>query len=447
KEKGSLFATYVEKFMMAKKMNGEFEQGEPMPYPFNTRPTGNEGAATITIDNNHLYFTVNTGGNFDIYTSDFENNKWTEIKNLGPNINDPRGWDAQPTISSDGKTLCFASARDSAMVTNIDIYYSQKNEAGEWSKAKKLSSKINTKGREKSPFIHPDNKTLYFSSDALPGLGGFDIFVCRKDSAGEWGTPVNIGYPINTDADEVGFVVSTDGNRAYFASDKLKGQGGYDIYSFNLYDEAQPGKVLFIKGELQDEDEKMPVPAKIELKNVRTNKSVNIDVDTITGKYASVVNFDDDYILTVKKKGYAFASEYFSSNDTSALKPMTVNLDIKKIEVGTAYPLNDILFATNSSEINDTIKVVVNNFSDFLKENPKVKVAIYGHTDNVGGEQDNMMLSMSRAKTVYEYLISTGIEKERLSYRGFGMNNPVATNTTEAGRSRNRRTEFVITAK
>jgi outer membrane protein OmpA-like peptidoglycan-associated protein/tetratricopeptide (TPR) repeat protein len=447
KDKGALFATYVEKFMMAKKAKGEFEEGEPMPYPFNRKPTGNEGAATITIDNNHLYFTVNDGGNFDIYSSDFENHKWTEIKNLGPNINDKRGWDAQPTISSDGKTLYFASARDSSVVTNIDIFYSQKNESGEWSMAKKLSSKINTNGREKSPFIHPDNKTLYFSSDSLPGLGGFDIFVCRKDSSGSWGTPVNIGYPINTDADEVGFVVSTDGRRAYFASDKLKGQGGYDIYSFNLYDEAQPGKVLFIKGELQDEDEKMPVPAKIELKNVKTNKTVDIDVDTVTGKYAKVVNFEDDYILTVKKQGYAFASEYFSSKDTAALKPMTVNLDIKKIETGAAYPLNDILFATNSAVINDTIKIVLDNFSEFLLDNPKVKVAIHGYTDNIGSAEDNLVLSTNRAKAVYEYLLSKEISKERLSYKGFGFANPAAPNTTREGRSRNRRTEFIITAK
>lgn len=447
KDKGSLFATFVEKFMMAKKVNGQFEAGEPMPYPFNSKPTGNEGAATISIDNNHLYFTLNSGGNFDIYSSDFVNYKWTEIKNLGPNINDSRGWDSQPSVSPDGKTLYFASARDSDVVTNIDIYYSKRNESGEWSMAKKLSSKINTNGREKSPLIHPDNKTLYFSSDSLPGLGGFDIFICRKDSNGDWGTPVNIGYPINTDADEVGFVVSTDGKRAYFASDKLKGQGGYDIYSFDLYDEAQPGKVLFIKGELQDEDEKIPVAAKIELKNVRTNKSQDIDVDTLTGKYAAVVNFDDDYILTVKKKNYAFASEYFSSKDTSALKPMTVNLEIKKIETGAAYPLNDILFAINSSEVNDTIKIVLDNFSEFLLDNPKVKVAIHGYTDNIGSVSDNLVLSTNRAKTVYEYLSSRSIAKERLSYKGFGFANPAAPNTTREGRSQNRRTEFIITAK
>ncbi|MBK5283992.1 MAG: PD40 domain-containing protein, partial [Bacteroidia bacterium] len=337
KEKGALFPINVEKFMYAKKVNGEFEMGEPMPYPFNRRNNGNEGAAAISIDNNHLYFTLNVNGNFDIYSSDFVNNKWTEIKNMGPNVNDPNGWDAQPSISSDGKTLYFASARDSDEVSNIDIYYTQKNESGDWGRAKKLSSKINTHGKEKSPFIHPDNKTLYFSSDSLPGLGGFDIFVSRKDSTGAWGTPVNLGYPINTDADEVGFIVSTDGKKAYFGSNKLKGVGGYDIYSFDLYDEAQPGKVLFIKGELRDENKNILLAAKIELKNVRNNQTVDIDVDTVTGKYASVVNFDNDYILTVKKKGYAFASEYFSLNDTAVLKPMTVNLDIKKIELGAAY--------------------------------------------------------------------------------------------------------------
>lgn len=446
-EKGSLFPINVEKFMVSKQVNGVFEKGEPMPPPFNSRNTGNEGAAAISIDNLHLYFTLNEKGNFDIYTSDFVNGKWTEIKNMGPNVNDPRGWDAQPSISSDGKTLYFASARDSQNVNNIDIYYTQKNASGEWSKAKKLSSKINTPGREKSPFIHPDNKTLYFSSDAHEGLGGYDIFVCRKDANGEWGDPVNIGYPINTEADEVGFFVSTDGKTAYFASNQLKGKGGYDIYSFDLYPQARPEKVLFVKGELRDEDEKIPLAAKIELKNALGNKTIDVDLDTTTGKYASVVPFDSDYILTVQKKGYAFASEYFSAADTANAQPRTLNIDVKKMEVGVSYPLNNILFATNSYEINDTIKVVLSNFADFLKDNPKVKVAIYGHTDNIGDEVSNIQLSISRAKTVYDFLVSKEIPKDRMTYKGFGQGSPVATNRTEQGRSLNRRTEFVITSK
>ena len=446
-EKGSLFATYVEKFMVAKRLNGAFEKGEPMPPPFNSRNTGNEGAATISIDNKHLYFTLNEKGNFDIYSSDFLNGKWTEIQNLGPKVNDRYGWDAQPSISSDNKTLYFASARDSEQVNNIDIYYSQKNASGEWGPAKKLSSKINTSGREKSPFIHPDNKTLYFSSDAHEGLGGFDIFVCRKDANGEWGDPVNIGYPINTEADEVGFFVSTDGKTASFASNQLKGVGGYDIYSFDLYPQARPEKVLFLKGELRDEDEKIPLAAKIELKNALNNKTIDVELDTVTGKYASIVAFDSDYILTVKKKGYAFASEYFSAADTANAKPRTLNIDVKKMEVGGSYPLNNILFATNSYQINDTIKTVLDNFAEFLQENPKVKVAIYGHTDNVGDPSANKQLSLNRAKTVFDYLASKEISRDRMTYKGFGLSAPVATNQTEQGRSLNRRTEFVITSK
>lgn len=446
-EKGALFPIHVEKFMVAKRIDGAFEKGDPMPAPFNSRNTNNEGAAAISIDNTHLYFTLNDKGNFDIYTSDFINYKWTEIKNLGPNVNDPIGWDAQPSISSDGKTLYFASARDSEHVNNIDIYYTQKNASGDWSRAKKLSSKINTDGREKSPFIHPDNKTLYFSSDAHPGLGGFDIFYCRKDANGEWGDPVNIGYPINTEADEVGFFVSTDGKTASFASNQLKGMGGYDIYSFDLYPQARPEKVLFVKGELRDEDEKIPLAAKIELKNALSKEVIDVALDTITGKYASVVPFNSDYILTVQKKGYAFASEYFSAADTENVKPRTINIDVKKMEVGVSYPLNNILFATNSFEINDTIKIVLDNFGEFLKDNPKVKVAIYGHTDNVGDEVTNIQLSISRAKTVYDYLASTGISKERMNYKGFGLTSPVATNRTEQGRMLNRRTEFVIISK
>src|SRR5204863_9015115 len=129
---------------------------------------------------------------------------WGEIKNMGPNVNDPKQWDSQPSVTADGKTLYFASARDS--LTGIDIYVTHKDENGNWSKAKKLPPPINTNGNEKSPFIHPDGKTLYFSSDSLqPNLGGYDIFMSKMDDNGRWSKPVNIGYPINTESDEVGY--------------------------------------------------------------------------------------------------------------------------------------------------------------------------------------------------------------------------------------------------
>ena len=447
KDKNMLTPQSVEKFMIAKlKADGNYDRGKPMEDPFNKSSSNNEGGATITIDNKHLYFTVNTKGNFDICTSDFVNGYWTEIKNLGPAINDPKQWDSQPSISADSKTLYFSSARDS--LTGIDIYRSEQDESGKWKKAVRLGPMINTNGNDKSPFIHSDSRTLYFSSDSLPGLGGYDIFKCQMDENGNWGKPVNLGYPINTDADEVGFFVSTDGHTGYFASNKLNnGVGGFDIYSFELYPEARPDKVYFQKGDMNGPDNNDIVNATIEIKDAVTKKLTKIDVDSVTGEYAFIVKFNNDLLVSVKKEGYAFESQYISTKDTNNYEPKNVDLELKKLELGGQYTINDILFATSSYEINDTIKTVLDEFSEYLKINPHLHVALQGHTDNVGDPGSNIILSENRAKAVADYLISLSIDKSRITFKGFGETRPIQSNDQEEGRSKNRRTVFVVTSK
>lgn len=447
KDKNMLTPQSAEKFMIAHlQPNGLYDRGKPMEDPFNRSTSNNEGGATITIDNKHLFFTVNTKGNFDICTSDFVDGKWTEIKNLGPNVNDPKQWDSQPSISSDGKILYFASARDS--VSRIDIYKTTKDENGNWKKAVKLSSKINTNGNDKSPFIHSDSRTLYFSSDSLPGLGGYDIFKCQMDENGNWGKPINLGYPINTDADEVSFFVSTNGKTGYFASNKLNnGAGAFDIYSFDLYAEARPDQVYFQKGDMNGKQNEETINATIEVKDAVTKKLTKIDVDSVTGEYAFIVNFKNDLLVSIKKEGYAFESNYIHSLDSMNQKVRNVDIELKKLEVGGQYTLHDILFATNSYELNDTIKTVLDEFVDYLKQNKKLQVALHGHTDNIGNPADNLVLSNNRAKAVLDYLASNGVERSRLSFKGFGETKPISSNATEEGRAKNRRTVFVVNSK
>lgn len=439
--KGSITPKSVEKFMISKKTaQTEFDKGQVMPPPFNMNTSNNEGGASISKDNRFLFFTRNDNGNFDLYYSEFIKDKWGEITNMGPNVNDPKQWDSQPSISPDGKTLLFATYRDTVNFTS-DIYKTVKQN-GTWSKATPLS--INTNGNEKSPFIHPDNKTLYFSSDSLPGMGGFDIYLCRKNDKGEWGKPINMGYPINTESDEVGFFVSTDGRKGYFASNKLSGAGGYDIYSFELPEDKRPEKVLFVKGQVRGDNDQIPLAAKIEMKNLTTSETIEVDYDSLTGNYASVVSFDADYIMTIKKEGHAYNSQYFGQEDSAINGVVTSDLELRKIAVGSAYKLNNIRFATNSSELNKASKNIITDFAGFLKENPRVNVAIHGHTDSAGDAAANMTLSNDRAKSVYDFLIKSGINASRLSYKGFGQTKPVVSNENEEGRSKNRRTEFVI---
>jgi len=445
---------FREKFMYSERdANGDFDAGKEMPYPFNT--TENQGAASITIDNKILYFVYcdyikSTGYyNCDICKSERKNDSWSEIKNLGTKVNVENTWESQPSISSDGKTLYFISDR-SGGYGGYDIYKTEKDTSGEWTVPENLGPNINSQGNEKTPYIHTDNQTLYFSSAGWSGLGGYDIFFVKKGPDGKFGKPKNIGYPINTEADDVGFIVSTDGHYGYFASNKYSGTGGWDIYNFDLYPEARPDTVLFIKGNVKDEQNNEPVTAKVELKNIETKKVIEIPVDSTTGEYVLATLFRNDYILTVKKKDYAYTSKYISKEDSVFSKESTkvkVDFEIKPIQVGQAYRLNDIYFAYGKYDLTEDSKRIIDGFIDFLNDHPSMKVAIYGHTDNTSDADFNMKLSENRAKEVYDYLIMKGVDVSRLSYKGFGLTKPIASNNTEQGRAKNRRTEFVIIEK
>lgn len=450
---------YIEKFSVSQFNNGKFDRGEPMQTPFNLNQ--NEGGATLTVDNLHLYYTVcqtnaNKYFNCDICYSDFANGEWSPIKNIGSRINKADCWDSQPTISADGRTLYFVSDRPGGY-GGYDIYVITKDGSGNWSEPHNLGPTINTKGNEKTPFIHTDSQTLYFSSGprdtgdslirGLSGVGGYDIFFSKMDDKNMWQKPKNLGYPINSADDDLGFFVSTDGKTGYFSSNKknLGGKGGWDLYAFELYKEARPEKVLLIKGDVTDQQTQFNTSAKLELTNVSTKKITQIPVDSVSGKYAIAVLFNDDYVLTVKKDGYAYDARYISEKDSTFSEPKKLNLELKTMEVGDAYTLNDLYYATNSAEIMDVSKIIIDGFIEFLFKNPKVSVSIQGHTDNIGNDEDNMVLSEARAKSVFDYLVLHNVEEKRISYKGFGESKPVVSNDSEEGRSKNRRTEFVIT--
>jgi outer membrane protein OmpA-like peptidoglycan-associated protein len=398
-----------------------------------------------------MFFTIckDEGGdglNCDLWYTIQNNGGWEPIKNAGPAINGKDTWDSQPSLSSDGRTLYYASNRAGGM-GGIDIWKSEKDAKGNWKQPENLGPKINTSGNEKSPFFHSDGQTLYFSSSGHLGYGGYDIYLSKLSSDTGWAVPKNIGYPINSEKDDLGFFVSTDGKYGYFASDKLKGNGGWDVYSFELYKEARPERVLFVSGALKDENNNIIADAKVEIKNARTKEVTEVVVDSATGKYVAVVAFNDDHIITVKQPGKAFTSQYFSKSDTSIGKPMKMDLKVESVEVGKPYRINNIYFKTSSALINAETVTIVEELTEYLSENKTIKIAIHGHTDNVGNAVDNLKLSEARAKTVYDLLILNGINLERLSYRGFGASKPVASNLTEKGRALNRRTEFVVTGK
>jgi len=461
KKKNQLTEQQVEEFTRSKRLpNGEFDEGKAMPHPFNI--SENIGSATLTINNKRMFLTIcdmttikvdkqtRDYKNCDIFYSDWHYHGWDEPINVGPGVNGKNSFEGQPTITPDGKTLYFVSIREDEIgdIDNMDLYVSHLKEDGTWGDAVNLGTTINTKGHEKSPFIHEDSHTLYFSSDGHTGIGDFDIYYTKQDSLGNWLKPKNLGFPINTEEADVGFFVAVDGKTAFISSNEREdGVGGWDLFSFPLYKEARPEKVLFLKGKLKDENNKRITNAKLKFKNMKTKEVTEVEVDSLTGAYVVVMNFSDDMVMTVEKKGAAFTSRYLSTKDTTLNVIKKVDVQVKQIKVGESYKLHDIKYGFESYELSQESKIMLGEFALYLQANPSMKVAIHGHTDNTGAPGLNLKLSQERAKAVYDILVKEGVSFKRLSYKGFGETKPIKPNTSSENRATNRRTEFVITGK
>lgn len=442
-------ARLVEEFCQSiRQADGNFEMGAPMPSPFNT--SYNEGGPSITADNTELYFTVceDLDGykNCDIYYTELDAyGYWTTPKSVGDHINRRDSWESQAAVTANGDYLYFTSNREGGK-GGLDLYRCHRLADDSWSAPVNLPNEINTTRDEKSPFIHSDSKTLYFTSNGHPGLGGFDIFYVQAINDSAWNEVSNIGYPINSKDDDLGLFVSLDGSTGYFSSNTLRANNGWDLYQFDLPETAKPEEVFLLSGTLEA-DEGLET-ASIEVKNLKTKEVTKIKVDEQTGNFARVLSNDDasDYIVKVEKKGAAFSSRYISAE--SRLKEPIVNtsLEIRKLEVGREYTLNDINFGSNSAVLDEAAKAIISEFVDFMKDNEGVKADIQGHTDNVGDANSNEALSKQRAQAVYNYAISLGMNSNRLVWHGYGEKKPIASNDSEEGRAKNRRTVFVLTA-
>ena len=426
--------------------NEEWDVAAPLSPHINTAQY-NEGAQSISPDGKYLFFTgcnrPDGLGRCDIYVSHREGAGWSTPYNVGKPVNSDY-WESQPAISPDGRTLYFISNRPGGF-GGYDIWKSTITEDAKWGAAINLGPKVNTTGDESTPYLHVDGVTLYFSSDGWPGFGHKDIFYSRLDSSENWQVPVNIGYPINSYEDEVGLVVGADGSKGYFSSNLVGGFGKQDIYSFNIPQAAKPRTVAYIKGIVRDLNTMKPIESSVEIINLNTEKIIYQDyTDAQNGEFLAVMTIGNNYLLNVSALGYLFYSENYDLSKTDVNVPYKISVDLEKIEIGRNVTLKNIFFDTNKYELLPISVKELEKLINFLKENESVEIEIQGYTDNIGDDKLNEKLSQNRALAVFDYLVKHGINENRLTARGYGKNQPIAENTTDIGRQKNRRTSFKI---
>lgn len=409
----------------------------------------NEGAQNISQDGNWLVFTgcnrPDGFGSCDLYISYLTNDGWSEAINLGNKINSDQ-WDSQPCLSPDKRDLYFSSRRFGGY-GGSDLYVSHLQTNGQWSEPENLGPQINTAGDESAPFIHADNQTLYFTSTGLQGYGDEDLFMVRKGNDGKWGQPENLGYPINTIEHEGTLFIAADGKTAYYASDRNDSKGGLDIYSFELREDIRPAKTLWVKGKVLDKKTSAGLPSTVELIDLASGQTISRVQTDETGNYLITLPTGKDYAFNVNRRGYLFYSDNFSLKKKAPDSTYEKNIPLQPIEVNAAIVLRNIFFDVNKYELKPQSQIELDKVVQLLQENPAVKIQIEGHTDNIGNAADNQKLSENRAKAVVSYLNSKGIGLVRLIAKGFGATKPIAENTTEEGRAKNRRTELKIISK
>ncbi len=409
----------------------------------------NEGAQSISQDGEWLVF---TGCNFpegfgscDLYISYFTPDGWSEPENLGNKINTD-AWESAPSLSPDKRDLYFASRRPDGF-GGSDIYVSHILPNGHWSDPENLGPEINTSGDESCPFIHADNQSLYFTSNGLLGYGGDDLFMARKGPKGSFSLPRNLGYPINTIENEGSMVISADGSTAFYASDRADSRGGLDLYTFNLRADLRPVKTLWIKGKVTDAKTGLGLPTAVELTDILTRQLVSKVQTDETGNYLITLPVGRDYAFNVNRKGYLIYSENFPLSQKSPDSTYHINIPLQPITANATVVLKNIFFESKSITLGTNSEAELEQLLHLLKENPTLQIQINGHTDNIGSATDNMKLSNGRAQSVVNYLSKNGIDPKRLRFQGFGANQPVSDNSTEAGRAKNRRTELKVVAE
>ncbi len=362
---------------------------------------------------------------------------WSIPTNLGLRVNGVY-WDSQPCISADGSILYFSSNRPGGF-GGRDIWYCRRNKDGSWDRPINAGERINTSFEEISPWLSPDGQTLFFSSNGHPGLGGYDIYAASTMAGGT--SVEHLGTPINSSADEISLSLSSDGRRAFVASNRSGGEGGYDLYQVSPVP-VQVDPLMVVRGTVRDEKGK-PIIATIQVTDLTSDLSMGtFRTNPEDGLYSIVLPRGYNYSLTAQAPGYLFSSR-------QVLVPRDLERDAqRRIDFGL-QPINGVVrllvfFPPNEANLQRESRGDLARVGEFLLANPSITVEIAGHTDNSGDSKAALSLSRERAQAVKSYLVGNRIPTDRIKVVGYGATQPIAANDTEEGRAMNRRVEMRI---
>lgn len=436
---------------------------------YDLNSSNHDATAGISSDGSILYLYKSSGGN-NLYESHLVQDTYMYPDRLPNQINDGLK-QSSASLTFDKTTLYFTSIREDGY-GGQDIYYTKKDMKDRWMDPLNIGATINTPYDEEGVFISPDGKSIYFSSKGHNSMGGFDIF--RSDYIdGRWSNPVNMGHPINTPEDDVFFTLAANGQRGYYSSKKKDGYGSHDLYMITFLEASKPLRlheedVLFaynsreiipalappieqntvLDGLILDESTLLPVQATIEITdNGKSEILASFESNSTTGAYLITLKPGKNYGITVSCPDYMFHSENFNIPEEAEARKIKKDILMKRMEVGTKIVLNNIFFDFNKATLRTESVAELDRLTKLLNDTPSLKIEISGHTDNVGSASYNQKLSGERAKAVVDYLLQKNILMERLEFKGYGKDQPIADNSTEEGRQQNRRTEFKILEK
>ncbi len=473
-------------YYSARRKDNTWAPADNVGSPINTK--GHDAAVALSPDGSRMIVYIDDNGNGNLYESVRSGDKWSKPKIFNKEVSgpyhEPSAW-----YSYDGKQLYFVSNRPESgkEPADKDIFVATWDEKKEkWLNVQRLPNNVNSTYDEDGIFLHPDGRTLYFSSKGHNSMGGYDVFKTVKQDDGTWSDPVNIGYPVNTPDDDVFFVVAANGRHAYMTSIRKGGVGDKDLYKVTfLGNKKEPvlgseelllasagtpvqAKVIapkvevqsslaLLKGVVRDDATKKPLEASIELIDNSTGEVIaEFTSDAQTGKYLVSLPSGKNYGIAVKADGYLFHSENFDVQKDADYKEVDKTIDLKKVKVGEVIVLRNIFFDLNKFSLRDESQNELDRLTKLLNDNPKLRIEISGHTDSRGSASYNKELSKNRAKEVVDYLIKKGIDKNRLEFKGYGKEQPIITDAEiaklkskraiEEAHQENRRTEFKILA-